>query len=180
MSELDPVAYDIVDAESSPRSGEDAYAVYLASEYGRRQPIQVEVPFQFGTRAGLMVRGRIDAVYPDDGGWEIVDFKSGQRREEPWLAVQLQAYALAAHRVDFGVPRPPHLRVSFVYLGGELDIASHPVDDAWLQRAEDDVESLAAGIVAEEFAPEPSNACRNCEFARFCPPGTAWLEEHGR
>ena len=180
MSELDPESYDGIDAESPARPGTNPYAVYLASEYGRRRPIQVEVPFQFDTAAGLMVRGRIDAVYPDDGGWEIVDFKSGMRRDEPWLAVQLQAYALAAHRVDFGVPRPPHLRVSFVYLGGELDVASHPVDEVWLQRAEDEVESLSAGIVAGEFAPEPSEACRNCEFARFCPPGTAWLEEHGR
>ncbi len=180
MSEVDPDSYDVVegDASDTPAPG-DPYDVYRRSEYARLQPLRVEVPFRFGTDAGLAVRGRIDAVYPRDDGWEVVDFKSGRRRDDPWLLVQLQAYALAARRVDLGLPSPAHLQVSFVHLAGDLDVIRHSVDDDWLDRANDKVESLSAGIVAEDYDPEPSVACRSCEFSRFCQPGSRWLEENG-
>ena len=135
------------------------------------------MPFQFETEAGLGVRGRIDAVYPDGSGWEIVDFKSGRRRAEPWLGVQLEAYAIAAERVDFGLERPEHLAVTFVYLGGGLDIVRRDVDQAWANAALTHVESIAGAIVAEDFDPVPSPACLSCEFVRFCPAGATWLAE---
>jgi DNA helicase-2/ATP-dependent DNA helicase PcrA len=53
----------------------------------------IEVPFTL-KKDGLMIRGRIDAVYEtDDGGLEIVDFKTGRRFESSEKADQLQVYA---------------------------------------------------------------------------------------
>ena len=177
LSMIDADDLDVLDRSDTyeqPR-GATAFESYLGSSYSGRRPLLVEVPFQFETRAGLTVRGRIDAIYPDDGGWEIVDFKSGRRRPEPWLGVQLRAYAVAVERVDFGLERPQNLAVSFVYLGGGLDVLRTSVDEAWLGAATDDIEAIAEHIAAEDFDPIPSPACRSCEFVRFCPAGAAWL-----
>src|SRR5205823_14528668 len=50
---------------------------FLASEWAHRRPHLVEVPFET-VLAGVVVRGRIDAVFRDpDGGWTVVDWKTG-------------------------------------------------------------------------------------------------------
>lgn len=172
--------YDLPEAETrdGQRGGSDPYETYLASPYAARRPLMVEVPFQFPTDSGLAIRGRIDAVYPaehDTSGWEIVDFKSGRRRSEEWLKVQLQAYAVASRRVDFGHPPPGDLAVSFVYLGDGLDVTSVVAEPRWVDDAAERVENIADAITSERFDPEPSEACRSCEFSRFCGPGTDWL-----
>lgn len=170
--------YDLA-AEAGPGSPAGAYTTYLNSPYATRQPLLVEVAFQFPTEAGLAVRGRIDAVYPEAAdGWEIVDFKSGRRRDDPWLGVQLEAYAVAVDRVDFGLPRPSRLGVTFAYLGDGLEVVRSDADSTWVKQADEHVEELAEGIVGERFDPVGSTACRSCEFVRFCPTGQAWLSEH--
>lgn len=175
----DPDETDPLTDPSTP-GGEwttDPYRVYLGSPYADRQPLLVEEPFQFLTRAGLTVRGRIDAVYPlGRDRVEIVDFKTGPRRGDPWRIVQLQAYAVAADRVDMGIAAPGGMRVSFVHLGGDLEVESHDVDNRWLTEAEGAVEAAAGGIRREAFDPTPSNACRSCDFLRFCATGRGWLE----
>jgi DNA helicase-2/ATP-dependent DNA helicase PcrA len=61
-------------------------------------PVDVEVPFETEVD-GVAVRGRMDAVYADpDGGWTVVDWKTGAVPEAdklPALSVQLAAYRLA-------------------------------------------------------------------------------------
>jgi DNA helicase-2/ATP-dependent DNA helicase PcrA len=55
----------------------------------------IEVPFTL-KKDGMLIRGRIDAVYEtDDGGLEIVDFKTGRRFERSAEADQLEIYAEA-------------------------------------------------------------------------------------
>jgi DNA helicase-2/ATP-dependent DNA helicase PcrA len=63
------------------------------SPYVHRTPYRVEAPFQL-TLAGRVIRGRIDAVYrTDDGGYEIVDWKTGRTTDADPL--QLAVYRLA-------------------------------------------------------------------------------------
>jgi DNA helicase-2/ATP-dependent DNA helicase PcrA len=52
-----------------------------------------EIPFSLKL-GGVVVRGRIDCVYEDGAGLEIVDFKTGSRPQEPDLG-QLELYAEA-------------------------------------------------------------------------------------
>jgi DNA helicase-2/ATP-dependent DNA helicase PcrA len=75
---------------------------FLASDWAQRRPEEVEVPFE--TTVGpagrpLVIRGRIDAVFADaDGGWTVVDWKTGAEPSGPLLRaaeVQLAAYRLA-------------------------------------------------------------------------------------
>ncbi|MFJ6669541.1 ATP-dependent helicase [Actinosynnema sp. NPDC091369] len=71
---------------------------FLAGAWADRVPHDVEVPFE-AEIDGLSVRGRMDAVFADDdGGWTVVDWKTGAVPDEdrlPALSVQLAAYRLA-------------------------------------------------------------------------------------
>jgi DNA helicase II / ATP-dependent DNA helicase PcrA len=86
------------DASAAPNSElESLQAAFLASEWAARTPYDVEVPFET-VLDGVGVRGRMDAVFADpDGGWTVVDWKTGEVPEEIPHAVnvQLAAYRLA-------------------------------------------------------------------------------------
>jgi DNA helicase-2/ATP-dependent DNA helicase PcrA len=91
---------------------------FESSEWADRVPIRVEVGFAT-TIAGVVIRGRMDAVYPDpDGGFDVVDWKTGRRpsagRESDAVAVQLAAYRLAWAELA-GVP-VEKVRAAFHYV----------------------------------------------------------------
>ncbi|WP_420118105.1 ATP-dependent helicase [Micromonospora sp.] len=71
---------------------------FLASEWADRVPVEVEVPFAT-VLAGVVVRGRMDAVFSRPGGrYDVVDWKTGQQptgAEAGVVAVQLAVYRLA-------------------------------------------------------------------------------------
>src|SRR5690606_1456943 len=72
---------------------------FLASAWAQRTPLEVEAPFELLV-AGVLLRGRIDAVFgTDDGGIDVVDWKTGSPprddAEESVRIVQLAAYRLA-------------------------------------------------------------------------------------
>jgi DNA helicase-2/ATP-dependent DNA helicase PcrA len=72
---------------------------FTSSAWAARTPLDVEVPFEL-VLDGTVVRGRIDAVFPDpDGGVTVVDWKTGEPPDgEPGrrhAAVQLAVYRLA-------------------------------------------------------------------------------------
>ena len=48
---------------------------FLATEYADRTPYAVEVPFSIVVN-GLVLKGRIDAVYRVGDRWEVVDWKT--------------------------------------------------------------------------------------------------------
>ncbi|GLW92587.1 ATP-dependent helicase [Actinokineospora globicatena] len=87
------------DDDAAPDTELDALrAAFLASDWANRTPHEVEVPFATEVD-GIAIRGRMDAVYLDpDGGWTVVDWKTGRVPDEdhlPALTVQLAAYRLA-------------------------------------------------------------------------------------
>jgi DNA helicase-2/ATP-dependent DNA helicase PcrA len=169
FDDFEPDLYDAMDEAE----GTGGFRAFLASPYGTRPAALVEAPFLLHTESGYEVRGRIDAVYEHEGDWEIVDFKSGRRRDEPGRIVQLQAYALAADRFDFGIERPRQIQVTFAYLGGGLDVRTETADGPWREEAARSVEALTNAIEAERFEPVPGDWCHGCDFLRFCPAGRA-------
>jgi DNA helicase-2/ATP-dependent DNA helicase PcrA len=82
---------------------DELVTAFLAGPFADRRPHAVEAPFAV-VLGGLVVRGRIDAVYADrtaadptegadgQGGWLVVDWKTGTRAPDPW---QLAVYRLA-------------------------------------------------------------------------------------
>jgi DNA helicase II / ATP-dependent DNA helicase PcrA len=81
---------------------------FLSSDWAARDPEAVEVAVE--TPVGeVILRGRIDAVFRrDDGGWEVVDWKTGAPPDPGSAdsrAVQLAVYRLAwsrLHQVPLG------------------------------------------------------------------------------
>ncbi|NIL61581.1 ATP-dependent DNA helicase [Salinispora arenicola] len=71
---------------------------FLHSEWADRTPVEAEVPFAT-VIAGVVVRGRMDAVFGRPGGrFDVVDWKTGRQPAGPAAAaaaVQLAVYRLA-------------------------------------------------------------------------------------
>ena len=79
--------------------------------------------------AGVVLRGRIDAVFRrDDGGWDVVDWKTGApaagRGRRRGAAVQLAVYRLAWARLH-GVPLD---QVSAAFFYAATGTTVRPVD----------------------------------------------------
>ena len=174
FEEVAPDLYDLPEADAGP-SAPDAYAAFAASRFAAIAPWLVEAPFDLAV-GGMRVRGRIDAIYqtePDH--WEIVDFKTGRRKDDPSLNVQLEAYAVAASRQAVAPSVPATLEVTFAYLGGGLDVVTDQADAGWIERAAGHLESITDGISAGQFPPNPAPACAGCDFLRFCRAGKDFL-----
>ncbi|MHA7220818.1 ATP-dependent helicase [Arthrobacter sp. RHLT1-20] len=104
---------------------------FRRSEWAHRAPAHVEVPVE--TRIGdVVVRGRIDAVFRDaDGGWDLVDWKTGRRPSASQLkvkAVQLAVYRLAWSRLK-GVPLH-QVRAAFYYVADNQVVRPHDLGSA--------------------------------------------------
>ncbi len=78
-----------------------------ATSWTTRTPVDIEVGFEtmLGGRGGILIRGRIDAVYArldkdgkEDGGFEVIDWKTGREKSGDDLetaGIQLAMYRLA-------------------------------------------------------------------------------------
>jgi DNA helicase-2/ATP-dependent DNA helicase PcrA len=73
---------------------EDLKNKWLSSVWAKKVPVQLEVPFET-VLAGVLIRGRIDAVYKTDNGYEVVDWKTGSKKLGESAAIQLAMYRLA-------------------------------------------------------------------------------------
>jgi DNA helicase-2/ATP-dependent DNA helicase PcrA len=105
---------------------DDMVATFRDSRWAHRAPAYVEVPVE--TRIGdVVVRGRIDAVFRDaDGGWDLVDWKTGRRPSAGQLktkSVQLAVYRLAWARLK-GVP-VEEVRAAFFYVADNHVVRPH-------------------------------------------------------
>jgi DNA helicase-2/ATP-dependent DNA helicase PcrA len=113
---------------------------FEAGEWAHRTPVEVEVPFAT-TVAGVVVRGRIDAVFADPGGrFDVIDWKTGRRpsgTDAAASAVQLAAYRLAWSSLA-GVP-VQQVRAGFYYVRDAVTVRPADLLDA---------EALAALITA--------------------------------
>jgi DNA helicase-2/ATP-dependent DNA helicase PcrA len=94
-------------------------AAFEASEWAQRTPAEVEVPFEM-TIGERVVRGRMDAVFRESGGWLVVDWKTGRKptgAAAQAAAVQLAAYRLAWARLnDIPDAELQRVRAAFHYV----------------------------------------------------------------
>ena len=167
--------YDIDESDYVGTVG--AFDAYIESRFADTKADLVEAPFSLELDTGYEVRGRIDAVYRDGDAWEVVDFKSGKPSDESAKTVQLQAYAVAAEDVDFGLPKPKKLDVTFAYLGGGLQEMTYHADADWVATARRSLHALSKGMADGRFAAAPGAWCERCDFLQFCAPGQALVNQ---
>ena len=157
-----------------PGKVERLHAAFLESRFAARTPLFAERAFLLRLD-GSTVNGRIDAIYGmPDGPWEIVDYKTGRAPDgdDPLTWLQLDLYALAC--VEVWGKRPEDLTLTYLYLGDGTPVEkTRAVDN--LEATRERVRAALAGITEGAFEPEPSAACRYCDFRAFCDPGQAWL-----
>jgi DNA helicase-2/ATP-dependent DNA helicase PcrA len=91
---FDDEDFDLLTPFEEDQTLEDLKAEWLASDWAKLQPHAVEVPFET-VIAGVLVRGRIDAVYKNGDKFEVVDWKTGSKILGESSAVQLAVYRLA-------------------------------------------------------------------------------------
>ncbi len=91
---FDDEDFDLLTPLEEDQTLEDLKSKWLASDWAKLQPHAVEVPFET-VIAGVLVRGRIDAVYKNGDKFEVVDWKTGSKILGESSAVQLAVYRLA-------------------------------------------------------------------------------------
>jgi DNA helicase-2/ATP-dependent DNA helicase PcrA len=117
-------ASPLLDADDLPGAGDadisddelaDLQQRFLADGWGERRPVAVEQPFEL-VAGGRMVRGRIDAVYPrEGGGFDVIDFKTGAAPADFAAAsLQLSVYRLAW--ADLAGVDPAAVDAGFLYV----------------------------------------------------------------
>ncbi len=100
------------DADIDESELKELVEAFTTGAFAERAPHAVEAPFAL-VLGGQVVRGRIDAVYTtDDGGYLVVDWKTG--RQENADPLQLALYRLAWAELT-GVPAEK-VRAAFYYV----------------------------------------------------------------
>ena len=172
FEELADDLYDVPDEAT----GDGGFKAFLSSRFAERDAALIEAPFTLSLDNEYQVRGRIDAIYAEGKRWEVVDFKSGRPKDDPSRRVQLEAYAVAATEVDFGLDPPEEIDVTFAYLGGGLAEQTHHADQPWRDAARDNLIDLTDSIEQAIFDETPGPWCHTCDFLQFCRPGQAFVE----
>jgi DNA helicase-2/ATP-dependent DNA helicase PcrA len=131
------------------------------------EPVWLERKFDI--RIGPhQVRGRVDRVDRlPDGSYELIDYKTGERRSEEQLEndLQLALYRLAA-REAWGL----EAGTGSYYYVLDADKVAAPVraDDA--ERVERTVLAVGEGVLGQDFEPRPSpTTCSWCDYRLICP-----------
>jgi DNA helicase-2/ATP-dependent DNA helicase PcrA len=114
------------------------------------------------------VRGRVDRVDRlPDGSFELIDYKTGERKSEADLEsdLQLALYRLAARQAwDLEATSG-----SYYYVLDAEKVAA-PTKPGDAERVERTVLSVGEGILDQDFEPRPSpTVCGWCDYRLICP-----------
>ena len=108
---------------------------------------------------------RVDRL--PDGGYELIDYKTGRPRTAAQLRedVQLSLYAVAAREAwDVESERQSY---HYVLDDEKVPLPAADIDRDWIGET---VMEVADGILGQGFEPTPSySACAMCDFRIACP-----------
>jgi DNA helicase-2/ATP-dependent DNA helicase PcrA len=130
-------------------------------------PVWFERGFTF--RMGRhTVRGRVDRVDRlAEGGWELIDYKTGRPRSVTELRedVQLSLYAIGAREAwNLESAEQAYL---YVLDDEKVRVPTEEMDPDWITET---VLEVADGIQGQGFEPTPSFAtCSRCDYRIACP-----------
>ncbi len=131
------------------------------------EPVWVERKFDFSIGPHHL-RGRVDRVDRlPDGGYELIDYKTGERKTEAELAddLQLALYRVAAREAwDLEA----ELGSYYYVMDAEKVAVGGSADDT--ERVERTVLQVGDGILGQDFEPRPSpTVCSWCDYRLICP-----------
>jgi len=131
------------------------------------EPVWFERSFAFKLGPHLL-RGRVDRVDRlEDGGYELIDYKTGRPRSLPELRedVQLSLYAIGAREAwEMEASQQAYL---YVLDDEKVQVPTEEIDPDWISET---VFEVADGILGQGFEPTPSiTACSMCDYRIACP-----------
>jgi DNA helicase II / ATP-dependent DNA helicase PcrA len=131
------------------------------------EPLWFERSFAFRLGPHLL-RGRVDRVDRlADGGYELIDYKTGRPKTASQLRddVQLSLYAVGAR--EAWQLEAAHGSYYYVLDDEKVRVPRDVEDPEWIR---DTVTEVAEGIGAQGFEPTPSYAvCSRCDYRIACP-----------
>ncbi|MEO8727395.1 MAG: ATP-dependent DNA helicase [Acidobacteriaceae bacterium] len=135
------------------------------------QVLALETSFEFPVD-GIMVRGRMDRIDRVGAAAQVLDYKTGNAKDEETAkkSMQLSIYAMAAAE-KMGLPVE---QVGFYNLENNLPVmADRTARD--LDAAREKIIAVAAGIRAGDFhaIPNEQSNCRYCGYRMLCPDTAA-------
>jgi len=131
------------------------------------EPVWFERAFSFKLGPHLL-RGRVDRVDKlPDGGYELIDYKTGRPKSATQLRedVQLSLYAVGAR--ESWQLEAAHQAYYYVLDDEKVPVERSAEDRDWIT---DTVFEVADGILGQGFEPTPSwSACSMCDYRIACP-----------
>ncbi len=146
----------------------EAMRLYWERESGSEgEPVWLERKFDI--RIGEShVRGRIDRVDRlPGGGYEVIDYKTGERKSEADLESDLQ---LALYRLATREAWNLEAESGSYYYVLDAEKVAAPVKPDDAERVERTVLQVGQGILDQDFEPRPSPVvCSWCDYRLICP-----------
>ena len=146
----------------------EALRLYWEQEsHSESEPVWLERKFDI--RIGEHhVRGRIDRVDRlPGGGYELIDYKTGERKSEADLETDLQ---LALYRFAAREAWDLEAETGSYYYVLDAEKVATPTKPDDAERVEQTVLQVGEGVLAEDFEPRPSpSVCSWCDYRLICP-----------
>ena len=121
----DEEAAGIIELKDEPTTVEELAKlkkIWQSSEWATKKPHSIEEGFETVIE-GVLLRGRIDAIYKDGESYEVVDWKTGSEKSGDDLsdaAIQLAMYRLAFSKLN-NVPLE-NISAAFYYIGSNTTV----------------------------------------------------------
>jgi superfamily I DNA/RNA helicase/RecB family exonuclease len=131
------------------------------------EPVWLERKFDFKV-GEHHVRGRVDRVDRlPDGDYELIDYKTGERRTAAELESDLQ---LALYRLAAREAWEVEASTGSYYYVLDADKVAAPTKPDDAERVERTVLQVGEGILGQDFEPRPSpEVCSWCDYRLICP-----------
>jgi DNA helicase-2/ATP-dependent DNA helicase PcrA len=131
------------------------------------EPVWLERKFDFKV-GEHHVRGRVDRVDRlPDGDYELIDYKTGERRTAAQLENDLQ---LALYRLAAREAWEVEASTGSYYYVLDADKVAAPTKPDDAERVERTVLQVGEGILSQDFEPRPSpTVCSWCDYRLICP-----------
>jgi len=131
------------------------------------EPVWLERKFDFKV-GEHHVRGRVDRVDRlPDGDYELIDYKTGERRTAAELESDLQ---LALYRLAAREAWEVEASTGSYYYVLDADKVAAPTKPDDAERVERTVLQVGEGILSQDFEPRPSpSVCSWCDYRLICP-----------
>ncbi len=133
------------------------------------QPHATETMVKTRMREDIQFTGKIDRLEQWEGGFKIVDYKTGKYHPRYLDTFQLHTYAWLMARSGYRV-----MASGFYYLEDDAAV-EEPITEEILQEAEKNlylrVMNLITVLEQGVFATKPSKLCGWCDYQDLCPEG---------